>query len=131
MRELENIMERAVILNDVPVLKKKYIYPLLFGNNSLGEPDTFKDKIPEPVLDSISTKIHTTESETEKISKDTSLSFLERNGQMKTLKQLENEAIAAGLKMTNWNMTLTSQKLGISRMTLYRKIEQHGLKKNG
>jgi len=132
VRELENIMERAIILNDVPVLKKKYIAPLLVSNNSLVKPDILKDKTPEPVSDAISTEKDVLENETKKISSpDINLSFLEENGQMKTLKQLEYEAIAAGLKMTNWNMTLTSQKLGISRMTLYRKIEQHGLKKNG
>ena len=57
--------------------------------------------------------------------------ILNGDGNLKTLKQMEYEAIRTGLKITNWNMTLTAQQLGISRMTLYRKIEQHGLKKNG
>ena len=38
---------------------------------------------------------------------------------IKTLKELEYEAISAGLERTNWNMTTTAQQLGISRMTLY------------
>ena len=48
---------------------------------------------------------------------------------IKTLKELEYEAIVAGLERTNWNMTTTAQQLGISRMTLYRKLDQHGLRK--
>ena len=48
-----------------------------------------------------------------------------------TLKELEYSAIVEGLKRTKWNLSLTAQQLGISRMTLYRKIDQHGLKKDG
>jgi DNA-binding NtrC family response regulator len=49
--------------------------------------------------------------------------------EIKTLKELEYEVIQAGLSRTNWNMTLTAKQLGISRMTLYRKLDQHGLRK--
>ena len=38
--------------------------------------------------------------------------------EIKTLKELEYEAISAGLERNNWNMTTTSQELGISRLTL-------------
>ena len=48
---------------------------------------------------------------------------------IQTLKELEYKAIVAGLDRNNWNMTTTSQELGISRMTLYRKLDQHGLRK--
>jgi transcriptional regulator of acetoin/glycerol metabolism len=41
------------------------------------------------------------------------------------------EAIKLSLDRNNWNMTITSKELGISRMTLYRKLDQHSLKKNG
>ena len=46
-----------------------------------------------------------------------------------TLKEIEYKAIIAGLNRTNWNLTLTAEQLGISRMTLYRKLEQHDLRK--
>ena len=49
--------------------------------------------------------------------------------EIKTLRELEYEAISSGLERNNWNMTTTSQELGISRMTLYRKLDQHGLRK--
>ena len=48
---------------------------------------------------------------------------------VRTLKEIEHDAIVAGLERTDWNMTTTSQQLGISRMTLYRKLDQHGLRK--
>ena len=48
---------------------------------------------------------------------------------IQTLKELEYDAIVSGLERTGWNMTTTAQQLGISRMTLYRKLEQHGLRK--
>ena len=48
--------------------------------------------------------------------------------EVKTLKELEHKAIVAGLARTNWNLTLTAQQLGISRMTLYRKLDQHDLR---
>ena len=48
-----------------------------------------------------------------------------------TLKELERIAILAGLERTNWNMSTTATQLGISRMTLYRKLTQHNLDKNG
>ena len=44
-------------------------------------------------------------------------------------KELEKIAILAGLKRTNWNMSTTAQQLGISRMTLYRKLDQHNIDK--
>ena len=49
---------------------------------------------------------------------------------IQTLKELEREAIEAALARNNWNMTIASQQLGISRMTLYRKLDQHGLRKS-
>ena len=49
---------------------------------------------------------------------------------IQTLKELECEAIEAALERNNWNMTTASQQLGISRMTLYRKLDQHGLRKS-
>jgi transcriptional regulator of acetoin/glycerol metabolism len=51
------------------------------------------------------------------------------SGKIQTLKELEYKAIREGLERTNWNMTTTAQQLGISRMTLYRKLDQHGLRK--
>ncbi|MBT6862131.1 MAG: hypothetical protein HOA12_02655, partial [Candidatus Marinimicrobia bacterium] len=48
--------------------------------------------------------------------------------EIQTLKDLERIAIIQGLERTKWNLSLTAKQLGISRMTLYRKLELHGLK---
>ena len=45
-----------------------------------------------------------------------------------TLKEIEMEAIKASVERNKWNMTTTAEELGISRMTLYRKLEQYGLR---
>ena len=37
------------------------------------------------------------------------------------------EAIKSSVERNKWNMTTTAEELGISRMTLYRKLEQYGL----
>ena len=38
------------------------------------------------------------------------------------------EAIKSSVERNKWNMTTTAEELGISRMTLYRKLEQYGLR---
>ena len=45
-----------------------------------------------------------------------------------TLKEIEMEAIKSSVERNKWNMTTTAEELGISRMTLYRKLEQYGLR---
>ena len=133
VRELENVIERIVLLNDISVLGDNEIAPLLNENKS--------NQI--STIDTVQTNESTPKVETDKIKDPISIqqpepgtavinSFILKNdGNLKTLKQLEYEAITAGLEITNWNMTHTAKQLGISRMTLYRKIDQHGLKKNG
>jgi len=129
VRELENIIERAVLLNDKPVLTKKNIAPLI-TDNSPKITDRIQAEAPAAAKKEPAEKMINSYDEGP-TTKEMSHSVINESGSLKTLKQLEYEAIAIGLKITNWNMTLTSQQLGISRMTLYRKIEQHGLKKNG
>ena len=45
-----------------------------------------------------------------------------------TLKEIEMDAIKSSVERNKWNMTTTAEELGISRMTLYRKLEQYGLR---
>ena len=46
---------------------------------------------------------------------------------LKSLKEIEIDAINKTLKHTGYNMTKASKILGVSRMTLYRKVESYGL----
>ena len=49
---------------------------------------------------------------------------------LKSLKEIEIEAIKETLISTKYNMSKASKILGVSRMTLYRKIETYGLDDN-
>ena len=112
VREMENLLERAVLICENPIITEEDILPLL----------------PKPVQDSIDKPPRT-------VPENPFINIHNNNDNddspIRTLKQLELDAIRDGLNRTNWNMTSTAQQLGISRMTLYRKIDRHGLKKNG
>ena len=133
VRELENVIERIVLLNDIPVLGESEIAPLINENktNQILTIDTVETNTSAPRVETDTIKESKSIQQPEPGATDLNSSILNDDGNLKTLKQLEYEAIILGLEITNWNMTLTAQQLGISRMTLYRKIDQHGLKKNG
>ena len=44
-----------------------------------------------------------------------------------TLKEVEREAILRTLDRTGWNVSQTARELGLTRRSLYRRIEEHGL----
>jgi len=125
VRELENTLERLVLIYDDPIIKSEDVKNILDQNaksDSISEQPTenktiANDQSIEPI-DSISE-----DEPKEKL-------FIDPNNPL-TLKELERMAIESGLERTNWNITATAQQLGISRMTLYRKLEQHGLENNG
>ena len=48
----------------------------------------------------------------------------------KTLKEIEKNAIVDALSFTEWNMSKAAKVLGVSRMTLYRKIDSYGIQEN-
>ena len=126
VRELENTLERIVLINDIPIITKEEIMPILDessqSHDKLTSPATSTPPVSSaPAQTSISSSEDQRPVEEQIHSINTSA--------IKTLKELEYEVIQAGLSRTNWNMTLTAQQLGISRMTLYRKLDQHGLRK--
>ncbi|MDR1499309.1 MAG: sigma 54-interacting transcriptional regulator [Rickettsiales bacterium] len=51
--------------------------------------------------------------------------LLDENGQLKTMKALENEIIDKYLKMLNGNISEVSKLLGIGRATMYRKLGKY------
>jgi DNA-binding NtrC family response regulator len=124
VRELENILERVVLIHDKPTIKRddiKYILDEHTSNiNIAAPPQSRPTPSSEPSTDSVETSKAGAGSPST-VSIDTTA--------VKTLKELECEAIVVGLERTNWNMTTTARQLGISRMTLYRKLDQHGLRK--
>ena len=125
VRELENTLERVVLIHDKPIIQSEDIKYILDESSTSSKTISSTRSTSEPQV------------AVEKTMEDSSL--VEDTPQpavpaidtssIKTLKELEYEAISAGLERTNWNMTTTAQQLGISRMTLYRKLDQHGLRK--
>ena len=124
VRELENTLERVVLIHDKPIIESDDIKYILDENrSSVSVPQVEKS----PTLDSkvLTDPINKRENNQQASKPVTEIDTSE----IKTLKELEYEAISSGLERNNWNMTTTSQELGISRMTLYRKLDQHGLRK--
>ena len=117
VRELEHILERIVLISDIPILSEKEIKDHLELESNVEKDVTDKE---------IVVKSPVREIELEKSGND-----VINMSAIKTLKELELEAIKLSLERNNWNMTTTSKELGISRMTLYRKLDQHNLQKNG
>ncbi len=125
VRELENTLERVVLIHDKPIIESDDIKYILDESSSPAHaPSTESSPVDqvEPVAASQEREASIPQAEQPSgVTIDTS--------EVRTLKELEHEAILAGLERNNWNMTTTSQQLGISRMTLYRKLDQHGLRK--
>ena len=127
VRELENTLERALLICNNKYLTEKDLGAVLDEKEEViesqkeSEPiqtiadeqqqETIKPEFEEP--DGLSNDLDNEKIETPKIA---------------TLKEIEMEAIKSSVERNKWNMTTTAEELGISRMTLYRKLEQYGLR---
>lgn len=115
VRELENILERAILLTDESVITSGNILPLLSDKKVKEEP--LKDN-PAVVQSETIEPQGLTKKEVTPASEP------------KTLKEIEKNAIVEALVYTEWNMSKAAKVLGVSRMTLYRKIEAYGIEEN-
>jgi len=123
VRELENTLERCLLISDNKHLMKDDITSVL--TEEVAHTQAQKQFSPTetlPVMDSVAPN-----SAPQEIPQTAVINPIVTH-EVKTLKDLEKEAIILGLERTKWNLTLTAKQLGISRMTLYRKLEQHGLR---
>ena len=125
VRELENTLERVVLIHDKPIIESDDINYILDENASVTRSPKVED-VPIVKSEVVSS---TVEKKDLPIHVEQQATVAINTAEVRTLKELEQEAIIAGLDRNNWNMTTTSQELGISRMTLYRKLDQHGLRK--
>ncbi len=100
VRELKNIIERAFV----------------FSEGDIITPDCLPAYIRDIVTDS-----------TEKIKSAPELSEIPKTGG--NLKDNEMLIISESLKKTNFNISKSAQELGIARNTLYKKIEEFGIKR--
>ena len=127
VRELENTLERALLICNNKFLTEKDLGSVLDEKEEVIE----SQKEPEPV----ETITDEQQQEAKKpkfeqpdgISNDLNNEKIE-SPKISTLKEIEMEAIKSSVERNKWNMTTTAEELGISRMTLYRKLEQYGLR---
>ena len=127
VRELENTLERALL-----ICNNKYLTEDDLGS-VLDEKETAIEAQKEPVTieagDQSLTGINETSiSETDDSSKIETAVERVSTPKIATLKEIEMEAIKSSVERNKWNMTTTAEELGISRMTLYRKLDQYGLR---
>lgn len=123
VRELENTLERVLLICNNKYLTEEDLGAVLDEKETIIEAQKESATI-EPEL----------EEEPEKspsVSSDAVIETVtDSNPVLKiaTLKEIEMEAIKSSVERNKWNMTSTAEELGISRMTLYRKLEQYGLR---
>ena len=101
VRELENILEHAMILSETSEITEKDLPEFMF-----------KDRLRLTAPDEKPSLI---------------ASFDSSN--IPTLDDIEKQHIQSILNLLNYNYTETAKKLGISRSTLWRKIKTHNLEK--
>ena len=127
VRELENTLERALL-----ICNNKYLTEDDLGS-VLDEKETAIEAQKEPVTieagDQGLTEINEISINEPNNSSNTETTVEQASTpKIATLKEIEMEAIKSSVERNKWNMTTTAEELGISRMTLYRKLDQYGLR---
>ena len=116
VRQLQNMIQRAVILADGSVIRPQDLHGL----------DTAERGRP---IASTKNMIDGLTGQEGKPSEQLANSFLNSDGHIKRLVDIEGEAIARALSLYRGRMTETARRLGIGRSTLYRKIDELQLDK--
>ncbi|MBT4249622.1 sigma-54-dependent Fis family transcriptional regulator [bacterium] len=123
VRELENTLERALLICNNKYLTEEDLGAVLDEKETIIDAQKERDTI-KPGL----------EEEPEKnppLNSDAVVETITDSNpilKIATLKEIEMDAIKSSVERNKWNMTTTAEELGISRMTLYRKLEQYGLR---
>ena len=123
VRELENTLERALLICNNKYLTEEDLGSVLDEKETIIEAQKEPDMI-EPELEEEPEKSRSVNSDAIIESVTDSKPILK----IATLKEIEMDAIKSSVERNKWNMTTTAEELGISRMTLYRKLEQYGLR---
>ena len=117
VRELENTLERALLICNNTYLAEEDLGPVL------DEKENTIATVKKTIIDQ-----ETQETDANEITQTESQEIPKAITKISTLKEIEMEAIKSSVERNKWNMTVTAEELGISRMTLYRKLEQYGLR---
>ena len=127
VRELENTLERALLICNNKYLREKDLGTVLDEKETAIEAQ--KELVSSEPKDQNSREINEPNiSETHDSSSIETIVEQVSTPRIATLKEIEMEAIKSSVESNKWNMTTTAEELGISRMTLYRKLEQYGLR---
>jgi len=105
IRELENAIERALLLSDGVRLKVED-FP---AQADWDARQALKEELEEELPPSTS-------------------HFESAYNEIRPLADLEREAVRQAVEITGGNVALAARKLGIARGTLYKKMEEHGVK---
>ena len=127
VRELENTLERALLICNNKFLTIDDLGSVLDEKEIVIEAkkETFESNIDDQNQDKVvNANINKALSQNEN---ETTVKQI-FSPKIATLKEIEMEAIKLSVERNKWNMTTTAEELGISRMTLYRKLEQYGLR---
>ena len=127
VRELENTLERALLICNNKYLTEKDLGSVLDEKETAIESQ--KEPVTSEIVDKDLKEINTPSvNETHHSSNIETVIEQVSTQKIATLKEIEMEAIKSSVERNKWNMTTTAEELGISRMTLYRKLEQYGLR---
>ena len=119
VRELENTLERALLICNNKYLTEDDLGSVLDEKEKNIEPEK-QTQAEEVIEDAVTTDASPSELQPQATQTPVT--------KIATLKEIEMEAIKSSVERNKWNMTTTAEELGISRMTLYRKLEQYGLR---
>ena len=127
VRELENTLERALLICNNKYLTEEDLGAVLDEKEELIESQKESEPVETIVGEEQQEAIKPKIEEPDISSNDLNNEKIEPP-KIATLKEIEMEAIKSSIERNKWNMTTTAEELGISRMTLYRKLEQYGLR---
>ena len=127
VRELENTLERALLICNNKYLTEKDLGAVLDEKEEVIESQKESEPIQTIADEQQQETIKPEFEEADGLSDDLNNEKIE-TPKIATLKEIEMEAIKSSVERNKWNMTTTAEELGISRMTLYRKLEQYGLR---
>lgn len=112
VRQLENTIFRAMILSDGNSLKP-HDFPQISG---------LAPAMPSGSDDALSALVKKAEAD-----EDLSVTFLDREGHLRTLEDIERDLIQFAIENYSGHMSEVARRLGIGRSTLYRKVREHEL----
>lgn len=122
MRELENVLERSLILNRSDILEADSLPPHILGLSKGNEPTTSSPPQVPVVGFTDEQKEHSDSSSQGTASDD-------YGSQAHLLEHAEKAALIKALTLHNGHREKTAESLGMSRRTLQYKLKKYGLNK--